>query len=443
MSSAPIRLLRRTTCPHCWCSFAPEEVLWVSSHTDLLGDPLLGPEQLQRFLPTRFDAEGNALDAQGFPCHLLACPRCHLSVPRALLESEPVFLSILGMPACGKSYYLTALTWQLRQLLPKRFGLSFADADPIANRSLNEYEELLFLNSQSDQLIPLADLIRKTELQGELYDTVMYGNQSVSYPRPFLFSLQALENHPKYDPQRPVGRVLCLYDNAGEHFQPGQDSTASPVTQHFASSRMLLFLFDPTQDQRFRKLCQEKEYASPSLSGGRTSRQEMVLHEAAARVRRYAGLAQTARHNRPLVVVATKFDVWRHLLDNAELPEPWVHAGSLMGLDLDRIEKCSHAVRGLMLRICPEIVNTAEGFAANVVYVPVSALGESPVLDPASNRLAIRPRDIQPEWATVPLLYGLHRWLPGIVPGLRRKHDREEEPWNAAARLSAKLSSEG
>jgi hypothetical protein len=409
----------------------------------LLGDPLLGPEQLQRFLPTRFDLEGNALDARGLPCHMLACPRCHLAMARALLESEPVFLSILGMPACGKSYYLTALTWELRQLLPMHFGLSFVDADPISNRNLNEYEELLFLNPQSDQLIPLADLIRKTELQGELYDTVMFGNQSVSYPRPFMFALQALANHPKYDPHRSVGRVLCLYDNAGEHFQPGQDTTASPVTQHLASSRMLLFLFDPTQDQRFRKLCQEKENASLSPAGGRTSRQEMVLHEAAARVRRYAGLAQTAKHNRPLVVVATKYDVWSHLLDDPDMAEPWLHAGSMMGLDLDRIEKRSQEVRGLMVRICPEIVNSAETFASNVIYVPVSALGKSPVLDPASQRLAIRPRDIQPVWATVPLLYGLHRWLPGIVPGLRRKHAHDDERGNLSVESRSQGASEG
>src|SRR5262249_7482489 len=71
MSSIALPLLRRTTCPHCWTAFPPEEVLWISAHSDLLGDPRLGPEQQQRFLPTRFDVEGNALDAKGFACHSL------------------------------------------------------------------------------------------------------------------------------------------------------------------------------------------------------------------------------------------------------------------------------------------------------------------------------------------------------------------------------------
>ena len=59
----PAGLLSRVTCPHCWEQCAPEKLLWVSEHTDLLGDHRLGPEQAQRFLPTRFSLNGEAIDA--------------------------------------------------------------------------------------------------------------------------------------------------------------------------------------------------------------------------------------------------------------------------------------------------------------------------------------------------------------------------------------------
>src|SRR6185503_21257078 len=101
---------------------------------DLLGDPRLGPEQNQRFLPTRFTVTGEAIDAKGFPCYTLACPHCHLTVPRGMLESEPLFLSILGAPASGKSFYLSAMTWELRKSLSFQFAVSFTDADPLMNR---------------------------------------------------------------------------------------------------------------------------------------------------------------------------------------------------------------------------------------------------------------------------------------------------------------------
>ncbi|HVA46442.1 MAG TPA: hypothetical protein VNH11_08715 [Pirellulales bacterium] len=50
----------------------------MSQHPDLTGDPRLGGDHQQRFLPTRFTVEGDAIDTRGFPCNSLACPHCHL-----------------------------------------------------------------------------------------------------------------------------------------------------------------------------------------------------------------------------------------------------------------------------------------------------------------------------------------------------------------------------
>src|SRR5262245_48957002 len=116
-SQARPRLLSRGNCPHCWERFATESLLWVSEHVDLLGDAKLGPDQGQRFLPTRFNVEGDALDAKGFACHTVACPHCHLAIPRCLLEMEPLFMSIAGAPASGKSFFLATMTWELRKIL--------------------------------------------------------------------------------------------------------------------------------------------------------------------------------------------------------------------------------------------------------------------------------------------------------------------------------------
>jgi hypothetical protein len=403
--------------------FAPEDVLWISAHSDLLGDSRLGPEQQQRFLPTRFNLQGQAVDSRGFVCQGLACPKCHLPVPRALLEMEAAFLSILGTPACGKSFYLTALTWELRRLLPLHFGLSFADADTVSNHTLHEYEESLFLNPRAEDLVPLADLIRKTELQGELYDTVMFGNQTVSYPRPLLFTVEPQAQHPSAAQARKRSRLLCLYDNAGEHFQPGQDSTSSPVTRHLTQARVLMFLFDPTQDLRFRQACPPAG-GPTQVMNGKPSRQEAVLVEAAERIRRALGLPQGTRHNRPLIVVLTKHDVWADYFEGPRRSDPWREKGKLAGLDTERIDHASAELRKLLLTCCPEMVLAAENLAERVVYIAVSALGHSPVLDPRTQRAAIRPVDIQPSWVTVPFLYGVCRWLPGLIPAAKRSAER-------------------
>lgn len=416
---AGIRLLPEVTCPHCWERFAPEAILWVSVHIDLLGDTKLGPEQQRRFLPSRFTPEGDAIDPMGMISTQLACPRCHLVVPRALLEMEPLFVSILGSPSSGKSYYLAALTWQLRSLLASNFAISFADVDASANQSLNAYEESLFLNPKPTEVVPLGDLIRKTELQGELYNTVSYGRQTVSYPRPFLFTLRLQDGHPNAPRADKLSRVLCVYDNAGEHFQPGQDSTSSPVTRHLARSALLLFLFDPTQDHRFRSVCRHSAEDGGSADR-RAERQEIILNEAAERIRRFAGLPANLKHDRPLMVVVSKADEWAHLLDRHFEAEPFapVRQG-LSAIRTDLVEQQSAGLRAILQRYCPELVAAAEGFSQEVVYIPVSSIGPAIERHEPSGLMGIRPNFIRPQWVTVPLLYGLARALPGLIPRAR------------------------
>jgi len=405
------------TCPHCWKKLHPEEVLWIAAHVDLLGDPRLGPDQPQRFLPTRFTVDGHALDARGFPCQALACPHCHLTLPRALLEMEPFFISILGTPACGKSYYLAALTWQLRKVLPQ-FALSFTDVDPLINENLTDNEAALFVNPRPAGYQYLADLIGKTKLQGEMYDTVSYGTQTVLYPRPYLFALQMLPDH--RHAHRPLeqrtARTLCLYDNAGEHFQAGRETTAAPVTQHLAQAELLLYLFDPTQDPRFQNWL--KTGQATAAGPDRAARQELVLLEAAARIRRTLSLPANARHDRPLIVVLTKCDAWMHKLPSRDWSQPWRAKHGVFGLDAERIELRSEEIRSLLLPLCPDLIQTAEGFAREVLYVPVSALGHPPMAMPKGP--AIRPMDVTPIWVPVPVLYGLYRWMRSLVRGLKR-----------------------
>ncbi len=384
-------------------------MLWIAHHAELLGDPVLGPEARVRFLPSRFTVEGQAIDARRMVCQQTACPRCHLNVPRQLVDSEPLFISIIGVPASGKSYFLTAMTWELRQVLPKHFGITFTDVDTLTNHVLNEYEETLFLQNDPDKIVA----IRKTETEGDLYDQVHLGQQILNLPRPFLFSLN--RSTPQASGEQ-VNRVICLYDNAGEHFQPGMDTVASPVTQHLAKSKVLMFLYDPTQDPRFRERCR-KVSNDPQLAGGaRSQRQETIFIEAAARIRRYTAMPANKKHDRPLVVIVPKLDAWESLLSAPVPAEPVAHHGSWSSVTVGPVEAVSARVRALLHETSPEFVAAVEDFCQHVVYIPVSALGHPPEeMSPESRLLGIRPRHIRPRWVTVPLLYAFAKWSTGLI----------------------------
>lgn len=421
--SQRLTLLNQVTCPHCWHSFAPEDSLWVSEHPDLIGDAKLGDMHAVRFLPSRFSAEGDAIDSEGYRATRMACPNCHLDVPRPLFQLPAIFYSILGAPACGKSYFLASMTWSLRQMLPRHFKVTLNDADATANARLHAYEDQQFFSTDPDQLVAIA----KTETQGDMYDQVKMGDHSITLPRPFLFTMQATAGHPNSG-QSQTSRVVCLYDNAGESFLPGADTVTSPVTRHLAHSACLFFCFDPTQDPRFRRACEGKSddpqmrLRNERLQRETSVRQDTVLLEAISRVRRHAGLREDEQHQRPMIIVVTKWDSWKSLLPGVSDDPPYfdIPGQPVRTIDSDRVRKTSAAVEKLLLELCPEIAAAAQGFARDLVFVPVSATGVSPEIDNETGGLGIRPRDIKPYWVEVPLLYAFATWSRGLIGSQHR-----------------------
>jgi len=339
----------------------------------------------------------------------------------------PLFVSIAGTPSCGKTYFLASMTWSLRHTLPKHFAMTFTDADPVSNLQLNEYENLQFFNQNPDQPVKLD----KTQEHGELYDTVMYGEQLVEYPRPFLFATRPTEKHPNYQQASRVSRLVCVYDNAGESFEPGKDDVSAPVTRHLAQAQVLMFCFDPTQDPRLREECRARSQDPQIVMGLETRRQEALFHEMVDRVRRHAGLHQNQKYKKPLIIIVTKFDVWRQLLDCESLPCPWsqLTGSDHAALDMPVIESISHQVRELLWKFSPEMVSSAESFSERVFYVPVSATGCSPEFDETTKEnQGFRPYDIKPEWAEVPLLVALARWGGGMIPFVSSNKSSSTQP---------------
>lgn len=413
---------RGIVCPHCWHRFDVEEFLFIARHQSLVGDPVLGADAQQRFLPSRFTPEGNAVDAAGMSCPDMACPRCHLRIPQAASEMPPLFLSIVGATASGKSYFLTSMTWDLRNTLSKNFAINFTDTDAVNNQIVNDFEETIFLNSSSDELVAL----QKTELQGELYNQVLLDSMLINLPKPFMFTVTPSEHHPQYEEVRAkMSRTLVLYDNAGEHFEPGMDAVDNPTTQHLLHSDTIFFLFDPTKDVRFRARLQSTD---PQLAeGARVQRQEIILTEMINRIKKYSGMRSGTKTTKTLVIVLSKFDVWRGLLDE-ELPDTpwqWDSRFNTCVLDMHLLRNLSFQLRSLLEDVCPEMVSTAESFAGEVIYLPNSALGHSPELNQETGMIGIRPRDVKSFWVSVPMLYFFHEkgFIPALPAARRTPHE--------------------
>jgi hypothetical protein len=422
-------LLNNVICPYCWDEFRPENVLWIAATENMRGDERLG-EDYQRFLPTRFDANGNGLDPLGNACNRLACPNCHLEVPRSILETPMFFMSIVGAPASGKTVYLAALMDRLKAIFKLDFSLRFEDTDPRGNSRIAINSDALFRNPYPEVPTTINKEIVKTPVGGTFLHSVNFGGTDVrQFPQPFMYTMQPKDGHPFLNSQSNYGRILCLYDNAGEAFDPSQPRYLETQTAHLARSKLLLFTFDPTLDARLQHRILEK--SSHRMNRIPTISQEPFLQSAAMRIRTIRGLNSQDRHDAPLIVVVTKFDVWSDLIVDFDRDAvPWRQVDSRSGVvnavDHSEILDMSDRIRRFLEQTTPEIVSAAESFTDQVIFVPVSALGwqNAPgVVEEDGDRkwdYRVRPIDIRPFWVEVPVLYGISQALPQLLPGLTR-----------------------
>ena len=413
-SKAPDRIrYSNVVCPWCWHSFSPADLLWISVHRDLTGDSMIRDEP-KRFLPDKFTADCRAIDPLGQVCSQTACPKCHLVIPRTIVDFEPLCVSTIGMPSSGKTCLLAATSWRLRETLKEDFKFLFSDADPALNQNLIHNEQSLF-DHRGDVYRPA-----KTELTGEAsgYRTVELGGQDIDFLCPHVFETRPTAQHPNFESADQISFSLCLYDNAGEHFLSGSDSPHNPVTRHLSNSEGILFVFDPSQDSHFRHVCRDCAI-DPQFGQDYypTSRQELVLREAKLRLQRYGKLKPGKKYDKPLIIALNKYDAWAPCFGFQRLPNPW-HPGSGDGpavLDLRAINKQSTKMRRLLAEICPNLVSEAEDLSSHVVYMPTSAFGRR--IEGADG---VRTGNLRPMWAEVPLLYILSHARRGVIP----KHSR-------------------
>lgn len=402
----------------------------IAGHRDLMGDPRLEAEdEPRRFLPTRFTPECAPIDENDTPCTDLACPNCHLVVPRVLFERRaPLFLSIFGRAKAGKSYFLASMARQMETTVSQRFGLGVTEPHTPSNALLRRYKNALFNHPNPDAFVTLP----KTEIAGaDWYRIVRHGGDDLrQYPRPMFFQIAPTGLHPHADDPLRYTRTICLYDNAGEHFEPGYAKPNNPETQHLSRSSALLFVFDPTQEPAFVAECRGKS-SDPQFEQNADDRlmdkvidpQDVILSTADQNVKMWLGRELAAPLDVPLVVVVAKYDAWSHMAKGG-LPRFYTGRENDMsvihGFRAGVVDSVSDSIRSLLLRLCPAIVTAAERFSSNVRYVPTTATGCGPQFagsdEQGRARYGFRKGGIEPSWTEVPFLWILDQLTTGLIP---------------------------
>ena len=165
----------------------------------------------------------------------------------------------------------------------------------------------------------------------------------------------------------------------------------------------LFFMFDPSADPRFKTLL--------DFGGGTAhnwaQRQDVLLAEMAARIRRHLGNKSEGKLSRPLIFGVSKADLLRRQLP-LDAPVYCKQSTGHYALNMDALRDLSIATETLLRSVVPEVVSTARNIASEVYFVPISSLGHNPMKD------GVRPCDIKPIWTELPVVFTLAK--RGLIP---------------------------
>lgn len=389
-------------CPLCWLKFDIGDAMSIAVHESLRGDPILGSEEMLRFLPTSFNNDGTALDPAGMPAHDIACPHCRKKLPQSYLDISRHIFSIVGAPSSGKSYYLSVLIKELQRSLYSLFGASFKDLDPSGNMLLTQMKNRLFSAEKPEDAI-----LAKTALEGAMYERYPRFGKVVALPKPMTYSMGKT-----FEDGSSLSSALVFYDNAGEHFEPGLDLEDSPGAMHVACSDGIFFLFDPASNRNFKRMIRGKD--DPQLRiGGRIDQQDTILAEMEIRIKRILALGSKDKIDTPLAVILGKCDLWQDLL-----PTPLLPYEENSKLSFANIDKNSAILREFMLSVDPSIVYGAEAISKNVRFFAISSLGHSPVKIEEgvhAGKIAPVPSMLNPINVEYPTLWVLSQLEPELL----------------------------
>ncbi|MDG2292000.1 MAG: hypothetical protein P8L37_05025 [Phycisphaerales bacterium] len=394
---------RHVKCPHCWERFfSKSESMFID-------------ESHRRVSPVDVPNWDNPLDASGRPFTMArACPICGLEVSVRLLETNSVFISIVGTPSSGKTYLLAAMYHMAKQQLSGEFRRSISYPG-VSGELVARYFDKLFRAGDPDELVSLP----KTQEGGfELYSDIMFGGMKFQYPKPFTMRIT--------DPITRDSFAVVSYDNAGESYdQAASLSSKTKSIDHLADCDLIIVVIDPVQIPSLAREMQKRGVKDPQIGRVPTSKQDQMLNGVLERTVGLRGGGERKLLKTPVCVVIQKWDMLKSagLVPDLKRADPTTgdevplfdpnplntNSDGGVCVDMEELRAISIVVRHVIDQYEPNIINTMDASFETVRYFAASALGGSPEFNPETNKFYFRPKDVNPSRVTDPLLWFLAR----------------------------------
>ncbi|MDC0220085.1 hypothetical protein OAL58_08920, partial [Verrucomicrobia bacterium] len=212
---------------------------------------------------------------------------------------------------------------------------------------------------------------------------------------------------------------LVFYDNAGEHFQPSNNSVDRPGAQHVAKAGGILFLFDPFNHIDFKRAIMRHKNTDkttdPQFQGDVLDNVTVILSEMRNRIQKLTG---SPKLKSPLAFIVGKYDAWHHLVPEGR---QYFETRTDNCLINQSIEENSNLTKEILTGICPGIVTLAESLSEKTRFFPVSTFGVPPISIPDPNgngppMIVPDPMQLEPRFVDTPVLWLMSQMDPNLVP---------------------------
>lgn len=383
-------------CPSCQEKFIPNKALAIATHPALMGDPILGAEEMKRFEPTQYTPRRQVLDELGSICTEYACPFCHHKLPPFFEQTQHHHIAIVGAPGVGKTYFQAAQIHQLERELPRDFGIQYRDADPESNAAISNMRIRVFYSTTAEEFREGRAFMR-----GNLRKQVWRNNAYELFPRPFIYTLnKEKDSH------------SLVYYNTGNYKKATQQAVAIFEKNKLRETDSIFYLFDPTLEPAFREVLAEQKNPPSSM----LVHQSQQLADIETQLRATLHLPPGERLHTPLAIILTKSDLWKHLLG----PESLLPAVRNGRFKPENIKRNSARIRDLLFKIVPEVCTNAEAISDKVCYFAVSSFGSQPesYIDDFTGEEYISPigGKLAPVHVTDPALWMLYSADNNLLP---------------------------
>lgn len=132
VKQCPIYTLENVTCS---CFFANFPI------TDLkIRD---SKNNLNLLVPDRFTYNGVPCDQDGIEVNNYVCPNCTFDIPIRFLEHSTYYISMVGAPNTGKTYYSASMYYEILKLA-EGYPITVTRADIMTNDTLGTYYRALY-----------------------------------------------------------------------------------------------------------------------------------------------------------------------------------------------------------------------------------------------------------------------------------------------------------